>query len=89
MRYVRFPRLPLLFLVVAETAALGTTIWASIVLLNEHCLDEARPADCPLATCVTVGEKLGVWGYIVEVMASLMHVGFWVDAWASCFMGMW
>jgi hypothetical protein len=89
MRFVRFPRLPPLYLVVAETAALVTTIWASIVLLNEHCLDEVRPVDCPLATCVTVGEKFGVWGYIVEVMAALMHVGFWVDAWASCLMGMW
>ncbi|KAF2689329.1 hypothetical protein K458DRAFT_383984 [Lentithecium fluviatile CBS 122367] len=76
-----FPRLPPLCLALAETAALGMIIWTGTVLLNEHCTDEMRPVNCPALTCVTAGEKLGVYGYMVAMFAGLVHTGFWFGAW--------
>jgi hypothetical protein len=77
----QFPRLPTLYLALAETAALGMVVWTSIVLLNEH--DGPRPVDCPILSCVTAGEALGVYGFMVEVSAGLIHGGFWLGAWSN------
>ena len=76
----RFPRLPSAYLAVCEFVAIFSTIWNAILFLNPMVFaDEERPG-CPAHSCVTPEEYSMIWGYILEVVIGLNHVGFFLMA---------
>jgi hypothetical protein len=50
------------------------------MFLNSVVVDDAHRNGCPVLTCVLPQERDIIYGYMVEVMVGLVHVGFFLMA---------
>lgn len=76
----RFPRLPSAWLAICEFGALTSGFWSAILFLNPVIQDDDKRSDCPKMTCITPEEHDMIYGYILEVVVGLVHVGFFLMA---------
>ncbi|KAJ4356177.1 uncharacterized protein N0V89_004207 [Didymosphaeria variabile] len=76
----RVPRLPSMYLAICELAGLIAGFWSAFLFLNPIVEHDANRGGCPVATCVTSEEHDMIYGYILEVMVGLVHVGFFLMA---------
>lgn len=90
----RFPRIPSIFLAVAEGVALAITFWSMLILLEpgQDTMNLSLRLDCPIETCVTSEENLSICAFALQNMNAVFHIGFLVMSvthWAKRMVPIW